>query len=398
MKYKLRNLLCIIISGLIAATSSCGSDEPSPDPAKPERHIERTLLVYMAANNSLGNDIHNSSTDIPAADGEDLKEMQAAAAAGHLGNNRLLVYHSAADGSDALYEVTKSGLEKLKEYNDGNISVSIARMTDVLDDAKELAPADNFALVLWSHGNGWNNDGYNDPDDRHRTWGEHQGKMMNITALRTALEGQNLEYIYFDCCYMGTVEVAYELRKVAPYIVASASELPRDGMPYDKTLRYLMRGQSSLTDAARTTYEHYNAKDDARERTCTIAVIETAGLDRLARATTAIYDVTPLPHPGNNVTNYRNSNRHGYAIDFGEYVSALAADSQLPAALTTEFESALAAVVKYAAATPTLWDTYQIYHHSGLATYVFDIPSDYDRRGYSQLDWAIDVVSHHLHD
>ncbi|MDO4319665.1 MAG: clostripain-related cysteine peptidase [Bacteroidales bacterium] len=397
MKYNLRNYLCIIISGMLATMASCG-DDPEPNPQPVTKRVDRTLLVYMAANNSLGVDHQYTDKTIPAADSEDLKEMQTAVAAGHLGDNRLLVYRSAHDGSDALYEMTKTGLVKIKDYTDGSISVSIARMTEVIDDTKEIAPADNFALVLWSHGNGWNNDGYDDPADKRRTWGEHQGKTMNITALSTALDGQGLEYIYFDCCYMGTVEVAYELRHAAPYIVASASELPRDGMPYDKTLRYLMRGAGSLTDAARITYEHYNAKTAPVDRTCTISVIETAGLDRLARATAAIYDVTPLPHPAEHVTNYRGNSRRGYSIDFGEYVSALAVDSELPSSLTGEFDAALSAVVKYAAATERLWDDYVIYNHSGLATYVFNTSSDYETRGYRQLEWAVDVVSHHMHD
>lgn len=393
MKKILRNYLCVIISALTATIAGCSGDEPQPEPAPPQ-HVGRAVLVYMAADNSLGIDHQYSDRYVPAADSEDLKEMQAAVAAGHTADNRLLVYRAAADGSDALYEMTANGLVSLKKYTDAATPVSIARMSEVLDDFETLAPANKHALVLWSHGNGWDNNGYDDPDDIRRTWGEHQGKKMNITALRTALEGRDLEYIYFDCCYMATVEVAYELRHTTPRIVASASELPRAGMPYDKTVRYLMRGADGLTDAARTTFEHYNAMPDAVDRTCTISVINTAGLDRLAAATAAIYDHTPLPHPGLNVTNYRDNSRRGYSIDFGEYVAALAADASVS---TDDFELALSSSIIYAAATDRLWNDYVIYHHSGLATYVFNSAADFDSRGYPELQWATDVVTHHLH-
>lgn len=398
MKSKIRTILLSLICILGAGLASCSSDEPAPQPAP--KAVPRTLLVYMVAANSLGIEAQlpgNPPVTLKPADDEDISQMMEAVRSGALNGGRLLVYRSRYNDGDALYELTADGIKQLKKYTDGNTSVSIARMDEVLSDVEEAAPADNYGLVLWSHANGWLEDGIDDPDADAilpASFGQDRNKRMNVTSLRTALEGHRLEYIYFDCCYMSTVEVAYELRHCASYIVGSASELPRDGMPYDKTVRHLMRGPAGLSDAAEATYSYYASHPDPKFRTCTIAVIDTRHMDRLAAATRAIYETTPLPHPGIYVTNYRGTARQGYSIDFGEYVTALAADNDVDVA---EFDDALAKCVVYARATNRLWDDWKIYHHSGMATYVFNEPDGYELKGYTRLGWAKDVASHHIH-
>lgn len=382
-----------IFSSLLAVVlaTSCSSDSPKPTP-EPDL-ASRTVLVYMVATNNLGTD---------GADADDLAEMKAAAATGALGDGRWLVYHAASDASDPrLVEITATGENVLKTYESGS-SVTAARMSEVIDDARELAPASSYGMVFWSHASGWIQDGIEEslPDPSAAaaplSFGSDFGKRMNITTLRSVLEGRGMDYLYFDACYMATVEVAYELRDVASYIVGSASELPRDGMPYDLNMAPLVRGfRDDLVQAATNTFDNYDKKSDPELRTCTMAVIATDALDDLAGATAAIYRLTPLPHPGKNVTNYRGTARQGYSLDFGEYVNALADASRIDPSLTDAFNNALARAVVYRAATDKLWNEWTIYSHSGLSTYVFNSARDYDLKGYDELAWARDVVSHH---
>ena len=343
----------------------------------------------MVATNNLGTD---------GADTDDLAEMQKAADNGDLGSGRLLVYHAPADASaPRLIEITAKGQTVLNTYESGT-SATAARMNLVLDDMKALAPAESYGLVLWSHATGWLQDGIVEEAVQPRSFGSDFGKRMNITTLRSVLEGRGIEYVYVDACYMATVEVAYELRNVTTHIVASASELPRDGMPYDLNVKHLIGGtRDNLVKAATNTFDLYNSKEDPQLRTCTMAVIATDALDDLAAATAGIYRLTPLPHPGKDVTNYRGTARQGYSIDFGEYVNALSTASSLEPSLADSFNAALARTVVYAAATDKLWDMWPIHNHSGLSTYVFNNSTDYSIKGYDTLEWFEDVVSHHLH-
>ena len=90
---------------------------------------------------------------------------------------------------------------------------------------------------------------------------------------------------------MGSVEVLYELRNVTSRIVASASEIPVDGMPYTKNLPLFFKTTPDLAAAAQNTFEYYNELGGS-DRTCTIAVYNLAGMDDLANATRPIYEAS----------------------------------------------------------------------------------------------------------
>jgi len=353
----------------------------------------------MVATNNLGSSGYDSA---------DIAEMQQAIQAGALTGGRWLVYRAPSDSSDpTLTEYTAQGSTILKTYDSDDLSVSSARMGDVLSDVKAFAPADSYGLVLWSHATGWVQDGIEDAADnavqsalaRPLSFGSDFGSKMNITTLASVLKGRGFDYVYFDACYMATVEVAYQLRDAVRYVVGSPSELPVCGMRYDLNMAGLIDGsEDALVQTAANTFRHYNSQQLAEDRTCTMAVIRTDALGELASATARIYDVTPLPHPGKNVTNYRGVARQGYSIDLGEYVNALAEVGDIDDALVTRFNNAVGKAVVYKAATDKLWNLYPIYSCSGMATYVFNDAKDFDVYGYSALDWARDVVApHHLH-
>ena len=368
-----------------AVLAGCGSDEPDV----PKEKAPRTVLTYIIATNNLGSSGFDSA---------DLEEMKTAAATGALDSGcRWLVYHAPADASSPrLLELKPGGFVELATYESGS-NATAARMHGVMRDMERLAPADSYGLVLWSHATGWLEDGLDEAEWSPRSFGSDFGSKMNVTTLARVLAEHNFDYVYFDACYMATVEVAYELRKAVRYIVGSPSELPVEGMPYHENVPLLLDGSAeSLVKAATNTFRYYNAKPLLDDRTCTMSVISTGALDDLATATRAIYGATPLPHPGNDVTNYRGTARQGYSIDFGEYVNAIASDAGLGGRLVSDFNSALRRSVLYCAATEYLWGRWPMYAPTGLATYVFNRPEDFDVRGYKALQWASDVVSEHV--
>lgn len=173
---------------------------------------------------------------------------------------------------------------------------------------------------------------------------------MNTTVLADVLANQNFDYVYFDCCFMSGVEVAYQLRHATPCIVASASELPSQGMPYDRTLRYLMPDNPDLVAAATETFNYFNAFE-REDRTNTMSVISTDGLDNLAQVVKGIYSSATSVPDRTAVQQYVNPNdRTNYNLyfDLRHTVEQIATPEQM-----ADFDAAMSACVLYEAATPT---------------------------------------------
>lgn len=395
-------LLAILLLQLpLTGCSDSDDKEPEPAPAPSDEPVERVLLVYMAAYNNLGDNGSYSSGDF---DLNDIDEMKTAARNGAFGHNRLILFHTRYGEAPAIKEVTADGtVRTLKTYDASFSPVVGANMRTIFADVKTLAPASNYGLVLWSHGNGWLQTGLVEKAPAKRAFGDHMGNSMNVTTLAKSLRGENFDFVYFDCCFMAGVEVAYELRDVAPVIVASASELPSPGMPYDLTLPYLMADKADPEGAAKATFNHYNSLTGS-ERTCTMSVISTAGLSKLAAEVKSLYlNYRTLPS-GVSLQQFvsRNDGRfYGYFYDLRHYLFELSGGENRDPEGAIAYENAVQAInecVTYSASTPWLWEREAWYRvkidwHCGLSTYVMGSPDDAQTNGYTQLQWYDDVAS-----
>lgn len=369
-----------------AIMQGCKHDKPTPiEPVEPAK-ASRTILVYMVATNNLGTG---------GFDDSDLREMAKAAEAGDLGDGRLVVYHASSKGV-VLKEITAEGTDTLKVYDDGQVSVTIDRMREVINDTKELAPAKDYGMVLWSHASGWLQDGIVEESVPLRSFGQDgsvNSKKMNISSLAEATKDAELSFIYFDCCYMGSVEVAYEMRHSAPYMVMSPAEIPANGMPYDLNLKYLLNTEMTVEDAlvaaATSTFNSYNDVFVKGDCPNTMAVIKTEGLDKLAEMTRQIYaraTFTRAPE-----TDYQKFSRQytRYYYDYGQYVESLCTDEPL----LGKWQEAMSGTVRYAAASPWIWSSYRVEHYSGLSTYILDNETSGAEKDYNTLQWYKDVAS-----
>ena len=249
-------------------------------------------------------------------------------------------------------------------------------------------------MVFWSHGDGWLQNGFNDPDfgSPAKAFGQEGAKKMNITTLANVLEQSgDFDFLYFDCCYMSSVEVAYELRHAAPYIVGSQTELPADGMPYDRNLSALFApGQPDLIAAATNTFNHYNSLT-GEDRTCTMSVISTAGLDRLASAGARIFANGADINLGNYTPQKLSLSSSCYYFDLDHYIAAKATGDA--AAYRDEWLDALNDCILYNASTPYLWSRLPLDHISGMSTYILDATSGTANTSYTTLSWYKDVVA-----
>ena len=372
--------------------ASCSNDEPKQNPIK----ANRTVLVYMIANNSLG----NSSDPNRQYDDKDLEEMLTAVTNKGINNGRLIVYHvpPAKEGAPSLKEVTPSGIVNLKTYNSSTLSTDPEQLEQVISDTYSLAPALDYGLILWSHSSAW----VEYPTARTISSAQNSIKPlafgeeittngashMKITSLAKVLNKYNFSFIYFDSCHMASIEVVYELKDATKYIVASVTELPANGMPYDQNIPLFFKETPQLVQACQNTFNSYDVLTGAN-KTCAISLIETTHLDELATISREIF-CAKKSLPSNFSPQQFVYGSNCYSFDLEQYLSALSPNDET----TQSLKNILNKVVLYKNSTPYIWGTLKMDYHCGLGCHILKKEADSTSRGYNNHLWWQDVVKY----
>lgn len=389
-------LFYTLLGGTLVGMTACSQEHEDTL----ETTDNRTILVYMAAQNSL---------DWAAED--DLAEMREGMESVAAGNH-LLVYYDAYEGLPSILHFYKDQAghvceEVIYEYAEQDASsVTVERMSDVFARAFEACPAESYGLVLWSHGDGWL------PASSTRSFGMDGGLSMDIPDLEEAVASvaTHLDFIYFDACFMQSVEVAYQLRDYATYLVGCPLETPSPGSPYDVVLSPLFaEGEADVVGMARTYFETYadlynggvGGSNSHWTSGVAISVVQTDALEALASETRNLYDqyaeqlAELVPDDLQSVQRfdynrrYEGSYLHAY-YDLGGFVQYLVSVDEYAV-----WKSYLDAAVVYAESTPTCYSAYyggniDIDAFSGFSTYVpFRTDTRYASWNafYETLDW-----------
>ena len=264
-----------LLSSLIFLFVSCSKNEDI-DPV-----VARTVMVYMSANNNLASEALDNINQMEAGFGEF--------------DGKLIVYAKVFGQLPKIYEIVKDDSPQivskvLKSYSDHNASdPTIMKM--VFEDMENLAKADSYAAILWSHATNWYPG--NEKMGKVKSFGEDGGKTMDILDLKNALP-KNLDFLIFDACSMASVEVLYELKNVVPLVLASPTEVISVGMPYDKIVPYLFLNDSKngLKKAAELYFEFYN-NQQGKLRSASFSLIDLKEMDNLAQSMREIIDNNP---------------------------------------------------------------------------------------------------------
>ena len=259
--------------------SACEKEDgPSVGP------VERVVLVYFAADNSLSNLCYKDLDEIRAGMLNISDSMLLFAYVDANEENAKLLKFRNIDG--------KVSEEIVKEYGDRN-SVGVEETQEVFNDVfgNPAYQADSYGLVYWSHGEGWIP--YPTPPSSRWIGQDWDGdNRMNLSDFKEILAAApHLDFLMFDACFMQSIEVAYELRKYADYVIASPTETPGPGAPYDAIMPYLAQVGASAAMAG-AYFEAYNAlyngstpMNDNWTGGVSICVLRTNGLESLAALT-----------------------------------------------------------------------------------------------------------------
>jgi hypothetical protein len=229
-----------------------------------------TLMVYMAGDNNL---------DPEGV--QDLKEMKKVGSSDKL--NIIAQFDRAAGHVARRYYLKKGGIvtgdavESLGMVNTGDPKA----LYDFIQWGINNYPADHYLLVLWNHGQGWDDtDIY--ADERHRALRRPAGgrarhalfhtpvrramesakdnqiaraillddnakdfldnqEMKKVLADTAKLLKRKIDILGMDACLMSMAEVGYQIRGSADFTVGSEQTEPGAGWPYNTILKELAK-------------------------------------------------------------------------------------------------------------------------------------------------------------
>ena len=320
--------------------------------------------------------------------------------------------------------------DTLKIYPETTISSSPETMRQVLDDIRNIHPDADYGILFSSHSTGWapqdycNAPGEYDPEAdpdlgfdwyarqrrpaRHEpTWGIRPSdgspavksfgaqfykegtttKMheADITDMARCFP-MKMDYIIFDSCLMGGIEVAYEFRNVCRYMVFSQTEILSSGMDYSKiTSHVFFRNAAGLRAVCSDYYNQYS-KQSGDFKSATISLVDCRNLEGLATVCRKIFslqreDIAALEGSG-SVQKYFRAEQHKWFYD----LESIVWNAGTPEDLLMEFHEALDKCVLYKAATEKFIGL-EINEHCGLSMYLPYAGYDYLNTFYKTLEW-----------
>jgi hypothetical protein len=347
---------------LLLSFLACKKSPADHEPLLPERSV----LIYIGANNNLHDDGLITVEKIV----EGTKSVQ---------NGSLVVYLKTQFNSCLLKISTGKPavrIDTVKNYASGNSS-DPAFLSEVIKDARACAPAKSYGLVLWSHASSWSPAAKVTPE----SFGSDDFREMDIKDLKNALP-DDLDYIMFDACSMSAMEVVYELKEKAIYILASPAEVLSSSFPYDKILPHLFEQEEGLKVVARKFIDYYKAQSGLYA-SATVALIKVDEMEKMASLTKALLGKKKpvYPYHLDNVQSMDFDEGGLAAYDFMNFL-----ENNYPATDLQALKEQLEKVVLFKDHTASFFDV-PIKNYCGLSIYP-PIANDPLKNYYSSLNWA----------
>ena len=306
--------------------------------------------------------------------------------------------------------------DTLKTFGTETIAASSSTMRQVLTYVKDEFPAKGYGLVFSSHGSGWLPAGYyyspSRFEDDHKgevgtsrqgiaaqsvghprlpvpegdlpdtdpfygmtrsigqdyIKGSYYGHEMSVSEFADAIP-YHLDYLLFDMCFSGGVEVAYGLKDKADYLGLSPAEVLGDGMfNYTKITSFLLNRETpDLEGLFKDSCEMYD-KQSGAYRSSTVNLVRTSGLDNLASVCARMineYSDALADAPVDDIQGYYRQGRHYFydLVDIFEKCGVSKADLE-------DLDKAVDGCVIYKNSTGQFLEDYDIKAYSGFSMYL----------------------------
>ena len=386
----------IIATLFIVVGVSCSNGDSPDGPDVPVTPVGQTVFMFFPWSNSLLSDFRRT-----------VEDMQTVVAERSMKNERIMVFMATSEREAVLFELKKQNgrclTDTLRRYSDRPFT-SRQWLTSLFSEVMTLAPASRYGMVVGCHGLAWvpvqgqrnaqkrlgSQERIDEEDNLYKKeridkegddlmhfevqgpvttrfiGGTYPETQIETTDLADAMAdaGFHTEYILFDACYMSSVEVAYELKDVTHYLIASPTEVLSYGFPYITMGKHLLGtpNYKGIVDSFISFYSSYNLPYG------TVAVTDCTQLDALAAIAQQINAAAAEQLVPNGV-----QIMDGYSptlfYDLGHLMSLKDAGTVLTAAFAEQLEK----TVPYKGHTGQYFTTLKdapvdIKHYSGLNT------------------------------
>ena len=388
----------IIATLFIVVGVSCSNGDSPDGPDVPVTPVGQTVFMFFPWSNSLLSDFRRT-----------VEDMQTVVAQRSMKDERVMVFMATSEREAVLFELKKQNgrclTDTLRRYSDRPFT-SRQWLTSLFSEVMTLAPASRYGMVVGCHGLAWvpvqgqrnarkrlgSQERIDEEDNLYKEeridkegepndlmhfevqgpvttrfiGGTYPETQIETTDLADAMAdaGLHTEYILFDACYMSSVEVAYELKDVTHYLIASPTEVLSYGFPYITMGKHLLGtpNYKGIADSFISFYSSYNLPYG------TVAVTDCTQLDALAAIAQQINAAATEQLVPNGV-----QIMDGYSptlfYDLGHLMSLKDAGTVLTAAFAEQLEK----TVPYKGHTGQYFTTLKdapvdIKHYSGLNT------------------------------
>ena len=400
----------MMLLGALLTLSSCIRNDVAEDLPS------RTVLVYIAADNNL---VTNANPNIYS--------MSSAMGSG-MGHLNLLAFVDRHGAVPVMLRIHDHKIDTLNTYPELN-SADASTLAEAIDFVRSNYKSDSYGLIMWSHGTGWlptkqlhnvaarsmgyvqGRDGGHNPApnddmfglfDRTKSfaWEARSNQRPNYTCMELdemaeAIPDGMFDFIAFDACYMGNIEIAYALRRKTDYFISSCYEIMSYGYPYHDVTKDFMNGD--LKQLCQKFYNYYNSMSIS-EQMAGISLVKTSELDSVAscfRKIVADFHDSISHMDVSQVQCFDRFDRHVF-YDLRDFVEKLGPRKEY----VNEFNAILDKCIPYKISTPYIFpggkkywpvDAIDVNEYCGLSVYV---PlSEYDSIGlnddYRRTAWSI---------
>ena len=303
---------------------SCSNGDSPDGPDVPVTPVGQTVFMFFPWSNSLLSDFRRT-----------VEDMQTVVAQRSMKDERVMVFMATSEREAVLFELKKQNgrclTDTLRHYSDRPFT-SRQWLTSLFSEVMTLAPASRYGMVVGCHGLAWvpvqgqrsarkrlgSQERIDEEDNLYKEerideednlykeeridkegesndlmhfevqgpvttrfiGGTYPETQIETTDLADAMAdaGLHTEYILFDACYMSSVEVAYELKDVTHYLIASPTEVISYGFPYITMGKHLLGtpNYKGIADSFISFYSSYYLPYG------TVAVTDCTQLDALA--------------------------------------------------------------------------------------------------------------------
>lgn len=423
----IRDLMVAAAMAVLCGCGKSGTEEPEG--------YGRVLILYSAGYNSLSSYLE-----------EDIEELGKGWLPSEKSSDILLVINKTTIRSGdyvdqtspcifRMYKRKKDGTtvrDTLYTLQKGAAMASSDNLRTLLSKVVELYPSQSYGMILSSHATGWmpsfyfNNprrfEGSNSsvrhsagiqnteepyveayPEGSHpmtksvtqevyTSGGLEYSYEIDIQDFAAAIP-MHLDYILFDACLMGGVEVAWQLRNVTDFIGASQAETLADGFDYSNIGERLLHSYPSQPQKVCEDFFNYYNSLSGDYRSATISYVDCSQLDGLASVCRSLFQkyrdsISSLD--GDDVQGYFYDPAKHWHYDLYDIVAKAGATADELSSL----QAALDKCVLYNAATPMFFEDsapLTISTHCGLSMYLPSMGSEYLDNFYQTISWNMDT-------